>query len=134
VRSSLVLALLLGLASPALAKEGPPPKLLQKVRAAERGDRLGVWESSDHLREGRLEAGYSANTDNIIVSLDEGGARTIWILSGPGLEAHSVITIRHHGDITVHSNKSASEEAWRRFLHAIGEKSAMHRKIAVSRG
>jgi hypothetical protein len=131
VRSSLALCLLLGLAAPAAAKEALPQKIAQKIRAAERGDRLGVWESSDHLREGKVEAGYSSNTDNIIASVSEGAVKRIYIVSGPGLDAHSVITIPRNGDITVRSSKAANEEAWRKFLHGIGEKSAMHRKLRV---
>jgi hypothetical protein len=131
VRSSLVLCLLFGLAAPVWAKEGLPQKIAQKIRSAERGDRLGLWETGDHLREGKLEAGYSSNTDNIIVSLSEGSVKRIYVVSGPGLDAHSVIAIPRTGEITVRSSKAANEEAWRKFLHGIGEKSAMHRKLRI---
>jgi hypothetical protein len=102
-----------------------PRPVLNKVRAAERGDRLGVWESSDHLRDGHLEAGYSRNTDNIIVSVDEAGGRRYYVASGAGLEAHSVILVPRRGDIVVRTSRRASEESWRQFLReSLGEKTA----------
>jgi hypothetical protein len=123
---TVALALLLSIACAGTTSAAPLPRpLLAKIRAAERGDRLGVWESGDHLRDGHLEAGYSRNTDNVIVSVDEAGARRYYVAAGPGLEAHSVIVVPRRGDIVVRTSRRASEESWRQFVReSLGEKTA----------
>jgi len=123
---------LAGAASPAQAIE-LPRMVLQKIRSAERVDRLGVWEFADHLRDGPLEAGYSKNTDNIIVSVQESSGTRRYYVVGRGHQTHSIIVVPRRGEIQVHSSRAGSEADWRKFVQAsLGERSAARRPVRVT--